>query len=227
MLLRLIGLALLVWLGLRGYQNLKPSSRKKALQARTQAAGEAGEAAVSDCLQGLLQAISEGPFCLRNSLILNHAPGAAFPTAEVDHLAVTPFGILVLETKHRSGKILPADDGMLLRVSRDGTSKARKNPAVQNSSKVAFLKSILPLHAKAIRGVGIFSHPDVRLDMRITSDLLCLDELGYWLRARRDGYRATRMPPIDTAEVLRTILEHADTSADAVRNQKHRVAAMA
>lgn len=225
--LGLVGLGLLVWLGRRGYKHLDGLSRKKARQAKMQANGDAGEAAVSDCLQSVLQAISEGPFCLRNSLILNHAPGAAFPTAEVDHLVVTSFGIFVIETKHWSGTILPADDHMLLRVARDGTSEQRKNPAAQNGSKVTFLRSILPQHANAISGVGIFSHPAGRLDMRLRSDLLCLDELAYWLRARRDGYRAARLSPIDTEEVIRTILAHTDTSPNAIRNHKQRVAAMA
>jgi hypothetical protein len=227
MLFKLVGLALIVWLGYRGYKHLNGPSRTKVRQAKMQARGDAGEAAVANGLRRVLQAISEGPFCLRNSLILNHAPGAAFPTAEVDHLAVTSFGIFVIETKHWSGKILPAENNMLLRVAPDGASEQRKNPAAQNSSKVTFLKAILPQHAKAIRGVGVFSHPDVRLDMRLKSDLLCLDELAYWLRARRDEYRAARMPPIDTDEVVRAILDHADTSPEAARNHKQRVAAIA
>jgi hypothetical protein len=76
--LGLVGVGLLVWLGRRGYKHLDGLSRKKARQAKMQANGDAGEAAVSDCLQSVLQAISEGPFCLRNSLILRHSPRVVF-----------------------------------------------------------------------------------------------------------------------------------------------------
>ncbi len=40
-----------------------------------------------------------------DGLILIHSTRSAFPTAEIDHLAITPFGIFVIETKHWAGVV--------------------------------------------------------------------------------------------------------------------------
>ena len=42
------------------------------------------------------------------TLLIEHAPGTAFPTAEIDHLAITPFGVFIFETKNWSGRIAPS-----------------------------------------------------------------------------------------------------------------------
>jgi hypothetical protein len=219
-LVNLIVLGLLVWFGYRYHQKQRLKNQRRQAQAN----GDAGEATVSECLKALLPAMDAGQFVVRHSLILNHAPGTAFPTAEVDHLAVTEYGIFVIETKNWSGKVLPSEGNMLRRIGPDGRAEERKNPAAQNVTKVTFIKSILPQYANRIYGVGVFSHPEVQLDPRLRSDILHVSELGYWLRARRDAHRSR---PLDTAEALKTILQHADNAPDAQRRHKARVSATA
>lgn len=217
--LKLFCLGLLIWLVRKAHKN----RLKKAIEAKRQAKGDAGEAAVSESLNSLLGAMCEGTYCVKNSLILNHAPGTAFPTAEIDHLIITSFGIFVVETKNWSGKILPGERNTLRRVANDGTTEQRKNPVSQNVSKVAFLRSILPQHARAIKGIGVFSDPSVRLDMKLRADLINIRELGYWLRSSRDSFQSACLHAIEIEDVLRKILGHADLSPDAANRHKQRV----
>ena len=217
--LKLACLVLLIWLVRKAYKD----HQRRARDAQRKAKGDAGEAAVSRRLAELLDLMREGTYCIRDSLILNHAPGTAFPTAEIDHLVITSFGIFVVETKNWSGRILPAERNTLRRVANDGTSEHRKNPASQNVSKVAFLRLLLPQHAKTITGIGVFSDPGVRLDMQLRSDLLHINELGYWLRASRDAFNAKRVSPIAVEDVVQKILSQADISPDAAEMHKKRV----
>lgn len=110
--------------------------------AFAQLRGEAGEAAVFVELRRVLTRLCGNNFHLHDGAVLiQHAPGTAFPTAEIDHLAVTPFGIFVIETKNWSGSITPGiyrDE--VVRTSADGASEVRRSPIAQNRTKVAFLR---------------------------------------------------------------------------------------
>jgi hypothetical protein len=71
--------------------------------------GAAGEAAAQAKLRTTLQWLCGDDFYLHDGpLLIEHAPGTAFPTAEIDHLAITPFGIFIFETKNWSGRIAPS-----------------------------------------------------------------------------------------------------------------------
>src|ERR1700754_3594764 len=112
----------------------------------------------------------------RGPLFLNHAPGKAFPTAEVDHLAVTPFGIFVIETKHWAGSIRRGEESnTLILETHDGRNLTRTSPLKQNAAKIRFVRSLLPPSLRAVEGLGVFSHEAVRLDPALPSSLL---ELG-------------------------------------------------
>src|SRR5689334_12364012 len=114
--------------------------------SRSQRSGEQGEAVVQAELRAALEWLCGDNFYLHpGALLLNHAPGSAFPTAEVDHLAITPFGFFVVETKNWAGRIEPGPDAQsVVRIGVDGHREMRRSPIQQNRSKVAFLRSVLP-----------------------------------------------------------------------------------
>ncbi|MGF6652801.1 hypothetical protein OKW34_003390 [Paraburkholderia youngii] len=107
-------------------------------------------------LRSALQWLCGDNFYLHpGALLLNHAPGTEFPTAELDHLAITPFGIFVIETKNWAGSILPgADAQTVVRVGADGQRETRRSPLRQNRSKVGFLRSVLP-GIWPVEGLGV------------------------------------------------------------------------
>jgi hypothetical protein len=95
------------------------------------------------------------------ALLLLHAPGTEFPTAEVDHLVVTPFGIFVIETKNWAGTILPGRvaDQVVCHLP-GGRLEERRSPISQNRSKVSFLRGTLPA-TWSVQGLGVFSNDAV------------------------------------------------------------------
>lgn len=101
---------------------------------RNQRLGEEGEAAVEAELRSALHWLCGDDFYLHpGALLLNHAPGTDFPTAEVDHLAVTPFGVFIVETKNWSGRIERGPtDRTVIRIASDAQREERRSPLQQN-----------------------------------------------------------------------------------------------
>ncbi|WP_434667702.1 nuclease-related domain-containing protein [Paraburkholderia sp. A3BS-1L] len=86
--------------GTRGFA--RPSDHvEQTPTTRAHACGEASEVAVRAELRRVLTGLCGDDFYLHDgAVLLHHAPGTALPTAEIDHLAVTPFGLFVIETKN-------------------------------------------------------------------------------------------------------------------------------
>ncbi|WP_243856801.1 nuclease-related domain-containing protein [Paraburkholderia sp. BL6665CI2N2] len=94
-----------------------------------------------------------------DGLVLIHAPRSAFPTAGIDHLAITPFGVFVVETKHWAGLVThgETDDTLTLRTV-EGRRFTRTSPMKQNAATVRFLRKLLPPRLWIVEGLGVFSH---------------------------------------------------------------------
>jgi hypothetical protein len=111
------------------WQGLKPLSRAEVLGAQ-------GEARAHPKLKETLDWLCGSDYYLFGPLVIEHAPGTAFPTAEIDHLAVTPFGIFIFETKNWSGRIAPsAARGMLTRVGSDRRAEDRRSPLTRTGRR--------------------------------------------------------------------------------------------
>ncbi|MFM0156758.1 nuclease-related domain-containing protein [Paraburkholderia sediminicola] len=126
------------------------------------ARGALGEVLVSGELRRVLTRPCSNDYQILNSLILIHKPGTVFPTAEIDHLAVTSFGIFVIETKHWSRVVTRGDRDDTLRLTMpDGQCLVRTS---QNAVKVRFVRSLLPPRLWVVEGLGVFSNPAARID---------------------------------------------------------------
>ena len=155
------------------------------------------------------------------ALLLNHAPGSAFPTAEVDHLAVTPFGIFVVETKNWAGRIEPGPDLQnVVRIGADGRRELRRSPMQQNRSKVAFLRSVLP-GSWPVEGVPAFPHPHGDLSPALPLNLMRATDLRQWLRDRKSRHQSRGDLPINVVQARRAILAVAETGSVAI--ERHRL----
>jgi hypothetical protein len=196
-------------------QGLKPHSRAEVLGARGEARAHAKLKETLDWLCGSDYYLFDGP------LVIEHAPGTAFPTAEIDHLAVTPFGIFIFETKNWSGNIAPSTArGMLTRVGSDRRAEDRRSPIDQNRTKVDFFRSILP-PLWPVTGAGLFTSPQAKLDAALHSDLLSLSDLPQWLRSRRDAYAGLR--PIDVEKATDTVTRLVKTTEADLSKHKRTV----
>ncbi|AIV73782.1 nuclease-related domain protein (plasmid) [Burkholderia pseudomallei] len=194
---------------------------------RRQASGDAGEARVYAELRRILAQLCGNDFYVHpTALLLLHAPGTEFPTAEVDHLVVTPFGIFVIETKNWVGTILPgrSADHVVCHLP-GGRLEERRSPISQNRTKVAFLRGTLPATWN-VQGLGVFSNDACTLSAELPLAMVSLRDLGYWLRTRRDRHMKSRRPNIKVSaawEVVRR-LSVEDPTGLALSLHRHKVA---
>lgn len=193
------------------------------MQTRAQASGEQGERLTQTKLRETLDLLCNDDYYLHDGpLILVHAPGSKYPTIEIDHFAVTRFGVFVLETKHWAGQIGPSSSqDSLSRLSRTGITEERKSPLLQNRSKLAFIRAHLP-RQWLVAGAGVFTSPEAHLSPHLPSDLFALNDLPLWLRTQRD--RNFTKAPIDVAKAVHAVVQYRDGSPTAATKHKNRIA---
>ena len=184
---------------------------------RSEQQGEIGEKSVDAELRRVLSRLCEANFYLHPcALLIEHAPGTAFPTAEIDHLAITPFGLFVVETKNWTGTISRgATLDTVLRVGPDGTSEQRKSPDAQNRTKVAFLRGVLPA-VWPVHGVGVFASLQCAVSPDLPLSIVHIGELEHWLRARQAAFDREGSKPVDVQLAWEGIQKIAQTDAAAL-----------
>jgi hypothetical protein len=210
-----------------GYRATRPKPRASAMASvtvttRAEQAGAAGEQiAQAKLAEALVWLCGSDCYLHDGPLVIEHDPGSPFPTAEIDHLAITPFGIFVFETKHWSGFISNgAIPGELQRSANDGTRAARKSPIAQNASKVAFLRRHLP-PMWPVDGAGIFTSTDVELSADLPVNLIRVADLPHWLRQQKALHSGKQ--PVDVARAKAAILRFADQEPFAAERHRKRV----
>jgi Nuclease-related domain len=221
---------IVVWFLLMGWLVWFSPWKQPTREQRAEARGAQGELAVAAELRALLTEMCGSNFVLRNSVILNIAPGTRYPTAEIDHLVITSFGIFAIETKAWSGQIMPGQSNdSLIRLSPAGVPDVRKSPLAQNRSKVAFIRGLFPGELLTVAGVGVFSSPDARLSPDLPADLIGIRDLRRWLREQLVSWRGRTMNLaaskfIDIASMDREIMKCVDMSPGAATRHKERIA---
>lgn len=221
------GLLLLLALGYLGYRlaTLAPRTRRRAWGrirepvnsstpvTRAQASGDAGEAAVHAELRRVLTWLCGENFYLHEGAVLiHHAPGSAFPTGEIDHLLVAPFGIFVIETKNWSGAISPGTHrDEILRTGQDGATEVRRSPLAQNRTKVAFLNEKLP-RVWPIEGLAVFASPTCTLHPDLPLSVIHISALAHWMRERRHAFDVSGRKPVNVRTAWQAIMLNASIS---------------
>lgn len=207
----------------KGRRRPRTSHLARTAPRSADAIGAAGEVATQAKLRETLRWLCGDEFYLHDGpLVIEHAPGTAFPTAEIDHLAVTPFGIFIFETKNWTGHIAPSVlPGNLTRTSYNGETEDRRSPITQNRTKLRFLREQLP-GMWPVAGAGVFASPTAVLHRDLPTDLFSLNDLPYWLRHKRDSCK--ERSPVDVRRATAAVLMYADTSTTALTDHKARVA---
>lgn len=201
-------------------------SRGGVFTKMSDARGALGERAIQKELARILPTICGNDFYLHSGpAILLHAPGTAYPSAEIDHLVITQFGVFVIETKHWSGRVRPSPSlDHLIRISPSGLSETRKSPLAQNRTKVAFLQKIVSGMGCPVRSVGVFAAPNCTLEGDLHPDLIYSSDLPQWLVAQRDLHLSAGFERLSISVLTNRILSACDLSHDA--EARHRATVM-
>ena len=216
-----------VWALYKQYAKSRSRDQSTRPVSRSQASGDAGEARVNAELRRILARLCGSDFYVHpTALLLLHAPATDFPTAEVDHLVVTPFGIFVIETKNWAGTILPGRtaDEVVCHLP-GGRLEERRSPISQNRAKVAFLRGTLPATWN-VQGLGVFSNDACALSAELPLALVTLRDLGYWLRSQRDRHVKSGNPNIKVSAAWDVVrhLSIDDPTGAALAAHRHKVA---
>jgi hypothetical protein len=177
--------------GYYAYRHFAKGSKCRPSKGGSDAIGAAGEATAQAKLRKTLYWLCGNDFYLHEGpLVIEHAPGTEFPTAEIDHLAVTPFWRLHFRDEEPVRPNCPFDRRRLPDTHQRGRhAEDRRSPIHQYRSKVRFLRAQLPPMWPVV-GAGLFASADAVLDAQLPSDLITLDDLAQWLRTRRDVFAA-------------------------------------
>lgn len=228
MLLALFLISALLWYAYLkgGWGNRKRPSLRSARPASPDARGAAGEARVSAELRRCLTRLCGDDWRVLDGVIMIHAPGTAFPTAEVDHLVITPFGIFVIETKHWAGAVTQGETSdTLLLATPDGQRLVRTSPLRQNAAKVRFVRTLLPPRLWTVEGLGVFSHEAGQVDPALPAALLECGELYRHLRMRQQQFARTGVGRLPVPVIADAILRRADTRPQALAEHRARIEA--
>ncbi|MCA8022677.1 nuclease-related domain-containing protein [Burkholderia metallica] len=215
-----------VWALSKQYTKSHPRRPSESPVTRAQVSGDAGEARVLAELRCILSQLCGDDFYVHpTALLLLHAPGTEFPTAEVDHLVVTPFGIFVIETKNWAGAIVPGSTADTVVCHQPGGKlEERRSPVSQNRAKVAFLRGTLPA-VWNVQGLGVFAHESCTLSPDLPLALVTLRDLAYWLRTQRDRHAKSGKPNINVTAAWGVVnrLTVPDPTGAALSAHRHKV----
>jgi hypothetical protein len=221
----MIALTIFLTLFYIGYRVTRQArAQSPRVQTRASATGDAGEALVdADLRRALMQMCGDDFYLHPGPIILHHAPGTAFPTAELDHLAITPFGMFVFETKNWVGYIEPGvDDDSLVRVAPSGSREMRRSPLKQNRSKVAYLRAVMPA-MWPVEGFGVFASDQCSIAPTLHPALLHRHDIQYALRMKKWAYDKHGHRSLNVHATWQAVLSVADIHPDAVEKHRERV----
>lgn len=224
-------IAALAWVGWRAAnkrRNRKQTGSHHTLLApffrpRAEAQGDAGETTVMVELQRLLTHLCGTNFYLHpGALLITHAPGTPFPTAEIDHLFITPFGMFIVETKNWTGLVAPGPNAAVLtRTGADGVSETRKSPDAQNRTKLNYLRGLMP-GTWPVHAVGVFASDHCTLSPELPLTLMHVSELHHWMRTRKAAFDASGAIPVNVSLAREVVLGNTDSSPKAVAMHRER-----
>jgi len=135
----------------------------------------------------------DGRVHLRHSLEFEHAPGTKNPTTLVHCLAITPFGVFVVNHFDWTGSIKPGTNEDALTVVDDfGGVTVHTSPLRRAKPAVRYLRSVLSRHECPVESIAIFAEERSSLHPTVPDDVLTLQDLHYFLRIRLNRFRATQ-----------------------------------
>lgn len=189
--------------------------------------GDAAEMRVATALSKLQPVY--GLSVLHDVLIGKKTGAGSSITAQLDHVVVDQFGVVVIETKARTGALLrgTAVDSKWT-ACYPGKNHSFHNPLRQNEQHVSLLYQLLKeqypsLALDRVRSLVVFVDTDVsQLDLDAVNALrvTVVDGLGEWFEGRNDFPPMPPMDPQEQSAVACSLLE-LDRSNDPGFMQAH------
>ena len=150
-----------------------------------------------------LMAVCEGKLSLRREVLLTHAPGTTNPTTWVHCLAITRFGVFVIDRYQWTGAVKPTNnEDELLVVDDFGVATVQTSPLRRAKPAVRYLRTLLSQYECPIESVAICADSGCRLHPTLPDAVLKLPELYHFLRTRLNRFRATHSRYLDLQAIV-------------------------
>ncbi|MEZ2353866.1 nuclease-related domain-containing protein [Caballeronia sp. RCC_10] len=146
----------------------------------------------------IFQHACDGRAHVRHSIELEHAPGTKNPTTQIDCLAITPFGVFVVNHFHWTGLVKPGTNEDELAVVDDrGDVTIHTSPLRRAKPAVRHLRLVLSQHECPVESIGVLGEAGCSLHPTVPDGVLTLPDLHYFLRTRVNRFRATHRRYLD------------------------------
>ncbi|WP_277187180.1 NERD domain-containing protein [Caballeronia sp. BR00000012568055] len=134
----------------------------------------------------------DGRVHLRHAIELEHAPGTNNPITLVGCLAITPFGVFVVNHFAWTGLVKPGtNEDELLVVDDFGGVTVHTSPLRRAKPAVRHLRLVLSDHECPVESIAVLSEAECSLHPTVPDGVLMLSDLRYFLRTRLNRFRAT------------------------------------
>lgn len=189
--------------------------------------GDAGEKRVAD---KLAQLKFTRDFVVFHDILIGTQTGRSKITAQLDHVLIDEMGVLVIETKVRTGALLRGmySDSKWTACYPGGKKATFQNPLRQNEQHFSVLRQLLKetdpeISVETIRGCVVFVDADIsqlELDSVTAQRVVNLDDLEFWYDDRRAFMVQTPLSGADQAALANQVAR-LDRSGDAAFTEAH------
>ncbi|SAL34838.1 nuclease-related domain-containing protein [Caballeronia concitans] len=146
----------------------------------------------------IFQHACDGRAHVRHAIELEHAPGTKNPTTQVDCLAITPFGVFVVNHLHWTGLVKPGTNEDELAVVDDrGDVTIHTSPLRRAKPAVRHLRSVLSQHDCPVESIAVLGEAGGSLHPTVPDGVLTLPDVHYFVRTRLNRFRATHRRYLD------------------------------
>lgn len=147
----------------------------------------------------ILKAMSDGAFVVRRGVILEHAPGTLNPVTWVDCLAVSPFGVFVIDQYDWIGTVKRSmnDDELLVREN-SGVVSVKTSPLRRAKPALRHLRPILGEYNCPVGCIAVFADLYCALDPTLPETILQGSELHHFMRTRLNRFRDSHFRYLDS-----------------------------
>jgi hypothetical protein len=153
---------------------------------------------LSQQLRSVLSPICREAYFIQQALTVQPAMGKREPVTRVDCVAVTQFGVFVVDSVDWIGIISPTfNDDTLSITEEGGVVSNRSCPVRRLEPAVVFLRALLEDFHCPVEGVAVFHRDDCIVNPSVPPSLLKPDELHHFFRVKLNRFINQRRHFVD------------------------------
>ncbi|AXF07081.1 NERD domain-containing protein [Paraburkholderia graminis] len=145
---------------------------------------------LSGRIQSLLEAMTGDPCFVRRGVLLEHAPGTLNPVTWLDCLAVTPFGVFVVDQYDWTGTVTrSSSEEEVVLHEKPGVVSIQTSPLRRAKPALRYLRSVVGHCGCPVESIAVFADSSCTLDPALPVNLLQAIELRHFMRSRLNQFR--------------------------------------